>query len=157
MEEDCTINSTLEFMQEQERGASAIPSSAPSTLGHVEVSPSPCQPDPAPSRYTTRLHTGALQRLNYASLSGDACHVDDEFDFLVSHLIGFCGVPLDDEEEPSRYNAAMNHPTASGEWAKACESEWLSWKQNDCYDVLSMEDLERMELEFKAKAPPNSL
>ena len=140
----------------EERGASAITSSAPTTLGHAEVSPCPCQPDPPPSRYITRLHTaGALQRLNYASLSGDVHHVDDEFVGEPSH---WCGVTLDDdEEEPSSYNAAMNHPTASGEWAKACKSEWLSWKQNDCYDVLSMEDLERMELKFMANTPPNSV
>ena len=81
--------------------------------------------------------------------------MDDEFVGEPSH---WCGVTLyDDEEEPSSYNAAMNHPTASGEWAKACKSEWLSWKQNDCYDVLSMEDLERMELKFMANTPPNSV
>ena len=142
----------------EERGAtSAIPSSAPTTLVRADVSPSPCQPDPASSRYPTRLHTGALQRIDYASLSGGVHHVDDEFDLLVNHLIGFCGVTLDDEEEPSSFNAAMNHPTASGEWAKACESEWLSWKQNDCYDVLSTEELERLELEFKANAPPDTV
>ena len=59
-------------------------------------------------------------------------------------IIGFCGVTLSDEEEPSNYNEAISHPTAGAEWAKACESEWQSWRDIDCNEVLSVEELEQL-------------
>ena len=52
---------------------------------------------------------------------------------------------MTDEEEPSNYEAAINHPNAGAEWVKACEAEWGSWRDNDCYDVLPLEDLEQLE------------
>ena len=51
---------------------------------------------------------------------------------------------MTDEEEPSSYDEAINHPTAGAEWVKACESEWQSWKDNDCYEVLSVKILEQL-------------
>ena len=119
------------------------------------LSPSRVESSITTSRPATRLHTGTLNRMDYASLSGGVHHVEDEFDLLVGHLIGFCGVTLNDEEEPSSYDEAINHPTAGTEWAKACESEWQSWKENDCYEVLSVKELEQLERQFKASAPPD--
>lgn len=119
------------------------------------LSPSRAESSMITSRPATRLQSGVLQRMDYASLSGGVHHVDDEFDLLVGQLIGFCGATMTDEEEPSNYEAAINHPTAGAEWVKACEAEWGSWRDNDCYDVLSLEELEQLEREFKASAPPD--
>ena len=140
----------------EERDPIAISSSHSVIRERVEPSPpSRDESSMTPGRPATRLHTGALNRMDYASLSGGVHHVEDDFDFLVGHLIGFCGVTLTDEEEPSNYAEAINHPTAGAEWAKACESEWQSWKDNDCYEVLSVEELEQLERQFKASAPPD--